>query len=193
VTPKITSFAHQETAALEGPTESIATFITEAKLEEITETDYMRACVALNLAQGSVERYVTELEAIKDVSKEIVERIFPGYQAFNLKTEEMTEKELAEATRQTADKGAPIAIVFKAETLIEPLTTIRSMIEGLQAFQEKHWCVEVRNAIIDLENAHGWLTERQARKKDEAIAGQENPATEELPENVLPLTPESAY
>ena len=196
VTPKITSFAHQETAALEGPTESISTFISEAKLEEITETEYVRGVLAWGAAKGDSENFKAQFEAIKDIAKPIIHAKFQeygGYKDFNLKTEEMTEKELAEATRQTADEGSPIAIVFKAETLIEPLTTIRSMIEGLQAFQEKHWCVEVRNAIIDLENAHGWLTERQARKKDEAIAGQENPATEELPENVLPLTPESAY
>jgi hypothetical protein len=197
VTPKITSFSHLETAALEGPTESITTFISEAKLEEITETEYVRTVIAWHNAQGNEEKFREELEAIKDIAKPIIHAKFQengGYKDFDLKTEEMTEKELAEATRKTEDDAAPIAIVFKAQTLIEPLTTIRSMIEGLQAFQEKHWCVEVRNAIIDLENAHGWLTERQARKKAQAAdADQTAVATDaidegaEFTDNVLPL------
>ena len=199
VTPKITSFSHMETAALEGPTESIGTFISETKLEEISETEYIRTVLAWHIAQGKEDKFREELEAIKDIAKPIIHAKFQehgGYKEFELKTEEMTEKELAEATRKTEDDGAPIAIVFKAETLIEPSTTIRSLITGLQGFQEKHWCVEIRNAIIDLENAYSWLNERQARKKalvnpaplDEAAdAVQTQEILENSVDNVLPM------
>ncbi len=181
---KITSFAHLESSLLEGPTESIGTFISEAKLEEIDETEYMRRTMAWHTCQANKTDYATEYGAIEHLAKPIVHEKFPGYQAFNLKTEEMSQKELEEATRKTADDDAPIAIVFKAETLVEPMTTIRSLITGLQGFQEKHWCVEVRNTLIDLENAHGWLSERNARKK---AAVETTGLAQEVPDNVLPL------
>lgn len=211
VSETITSFSHFEAGVIEGPTDSIGTFISEAKLEELTDTEYMRRVIAWHTAGGDTEKYMTEYGAIEHLAKPIVHAKFMehgGYKEFELKTEEMSKKELEEATRQTADDAAPIAIVFKAETLIEPLTTIRSLITGLQSFQETHWCVEVRNALIDLENAHGWLSERNARKKAQAldavplhtsglaqatdqeienIAGDEQLYKEAMPDNVLPL------
>lgn len=200
----ITSFCIAETPqVIQGPSDNIFVMIEDNDMVEITENEYIRQVLAFRLwhderfvkknAEAKIEDFVAKF---KDMDLPSASTLFTdtgGFKEYQLADEKDVVHELEAQSGKFSDEGAPA--VFGIEGQKSSFTSVQNYLAisltALEEAQEKYWCPETRNAIIDITNAISWLDQRMNRIMNgtvgEEVEVEDTETTDVAPDNVLPM------
>lgn len=199
----ITSFCIAETPqVIQGPSDNIFVMIEDNDMIEITENEYIRQVLAFRLwhderfvkknAEAKIEDFVAKF---KDMDLPSASTLFTdtgGFKEYQLADEKDVVHELEAQSGKFSDEGAPATFGIHFNFMTESRNMqdyLQPALTALEEAQEKHWCPETRNAIIDITNAISWLDQRMNRIMNGTVGEEveDTETTDVAPDNVLPM------